>query len=115
MIGLMRLTTAIAIVTLSASASAATAICAGTVSSVGIHTPGLLAIGIGTGPAFIICNVETVQFRQSTTACRQMLAVASTAYALRKNVLLYVDNAPTTNCADIPAWFVADTRYLEAR
>ena len=44
--------------------------------------------------------------------CMISVPVAAMAFAMETNVILYVDNAPTTSCSSITNWHASNTRYL---
>jgi hypothetical protein len=60
-----------------------------------------------------MCNLDTQSFTTSTQSCKAYLALALAVQAQNKSGTLYVDNAPTTNCADIPFFHTANTRYFQ--
>lgn len=63
-------------------------------------------------PIINLCSVDELDLGTTPESCWHMTAVAMAAWKANQKVQIYVDNAPTTNCADIPAWFHADVRYF---
>ena len=91
---------------------AATAICTGQITQISYHIPDGLNIKIGAASQVKACSFNVKQFRVTPESCRAMAAMAIAARTVGASVTLYVDNAPTTNCLDIPGSHVSDTRYL---
>lgn len=91
---------------------AATAVCTGPVTQIAYQVPDGLYVKIGTGAIIKACSYDVSQSSVTPAGCRAMTAMAISAKLLGTNATLYVDNAPTTNCADIPNWHVSDTRYF---
>lgn len=93
-------------------AIAATAVCTGPVTQAAYQIPDGLYVKIGTGPIVKACSYDSAQFSVTPAACRAMTAMVLSAKLLGTDATLYVDNAPTTNCVDIPNWHVSNTRYF---
>jgi hypothetical protein len=91
---------------------AATAVCTGPVTQIAYHVPDGLYLKIGTSAIFKVCSYNAAQFRVTPEGCRAMTAMALSAKLLGTVATLYVDNAPTTICQDIPSFHVSDTRYF---
>lgn len=92
--------------------SAETAVCNGQITYNAQHAPGHLSVGVGGGPVIRICSFNEQQYSISPAGCKHMAAIAMMALASGKQAVLYVDNAPSTSCADIPNWHISDTRYF---
>jgi hypothetical protein len=90
-----------------------TAVCVGTVKTVAHHAGGWVVIAVGPSTSILMCNLDTQSFTTSTQSCKAYLALALAVQAQNKSGTLYVDNAPTTNCADIPFFHTANTRYFQ--
>jgi hypothetical protein len=95
-----------------AQAHADTAVCIGKLTKVANHANLGLHVVIESYPIVSICSFNASQFRITPEDCKHMASLAAIAFATDTPVVLYVDNAPTTNCADIPNWHVSDTRYF---
>ena len=93
------------------AAFADTAVCQGKITTIGNHANGL-SFAIGTGGMIRVCSFTAAQNGVSVEDCKHMASVAALAFASDANVVLYVDNAPTTACSSIPGWHVSQTRYL---
>lgn len=93
-------------------AHAETAICQGIVTTTAQHAPGYLVVTVGGSRPILVCSFNEQQHSISAAGCRHMAAVAMLAVTTGKVVTLYVDNAPTTGCTDIPSWHVSNTRYF---
>lgn len=109
----MRVLLFIALITISASTTAATAVCTGTVSKFAYHAPDGLYLAIGSSNIFKVCSPQVKFYRTSSESCKLIASIATTARATGKELQVYVDNAPTTSCSSITAWFGADIRYVE--
>jgi hypothetical protein len=92
--------------------AAATAVCIGPVTQIAYQVPDGLYIKIGTGSIIKVCSYDVSQSSVTPAGCRAMTAMAISAKLLGTDATLYVDNAPTTNCVDIPNWHVSNTRYF---
>ncbi len=92
---------------------AETAVCTGQVTRLAYHAPGGLYIAIGDSNIFKICDPEVAFNRTTPENCKMISSFLTTARATGKSIKVYVDNAPTTSCSDITAWFSADIRYVE--
>lgn len=92
-------------------APAATAVCSGPIEIAAQHTPGTVVAKIG-GALITVCNLDTVQFRVTPAACRHYAALALAGMLSGKTAIIFVDNAPTELCTQIPNWHVSDTRYF---
>src|SRR5215470_17060844 len=79
-----------------------TAICIGPVKYVAQHVPGWVVIAVGPSTSFFLCNIDNQTFLVTPQACKGFLALALAAQAQNRSVQVYVDNARTANCADIP-------------
>lgn len=95
------------------NASAETAICTGSVERLAYHQPDGLWLALGSTPIFKVCSPESLFKRTSPENCRFIASLVTTARATGKNLSVYIDNAPTTSCSDIPNWFEADVRFVE--
>lgn len=93
-------------------AGAATAVCTGPVTQIAYQVPDGLYVKIGTGSIIKVCSFDVSQSSVTPAGCRAMTAMALSAKLLGTDATLYVDNAPTTNCVDIPNWHVSNTRYF---
>jgi hypothetical protein len=96
------------------AAFADTAVCTGKISTLGNHGNGLngLSIAIGTNNMIRVCSFTATQFSVTAEDCRHLASIAAMAFAMDTNVVLYVDNAPSTACSAIPGWHVSNTRYF---
>jgi hypothetical protein len=93
------------------AALADTAVCQGKITTIGNHANGL-AFAIGTGNMIRVCSFTAAQFGVSVEDCKHMASIAALAFASDANVVLYVDNAPTTACSSVPGWHISQSRYL---
>jgi hypothetical protein len=96
----------------SGRALADTAVCIGKLTSVGNHAQNGLIVAVGTGNAIRVCSFNAAQFSITADDCKHMASLAATAFATDTSIVFYVDNAPSTDCAAIPGWHVANTRYF---
>lgn len=92
--------------------NAETAVCDGQITYNAQHSPGHLVVGVGGGPTIRVCSFNEPQYSISAAGCKHMAAIAMLALSTGKRVVLYVDNAPSTSCTDIPNWHISDTRYF---
>ena len=101
-------------VALGSTAEADTAVCQGRISSMASHAPGGLYLQIEgfTWNFFKVCDFDASQFDISPANCRHIASLAELAFATGKQVIIYVDNAPTTACSSIPNWHTSNTRYF---
>jgi hypothetical protein len=90
-----------------------TAVCTGPVKYVAQHVPGWVVIAVGSSTSFFLCNLDNQTFLVTPQACKSFLALAIAAQAQNRSATVYVDNAPTANCADIPFFLTANTRYFQ--
>jgi hypothetical protein len=95
-------------------ANADTAICTGTLTHIANHANGIngLYVVVGSSNTIRVCSFTAMQFSVTPEDCRHMASIAALAFATQDQVTFYVDNAPSTSCSAIPAWFVSNTRYL---
>ncbi len=98
----------------SSMAFADTAICTGKLTHIANHANGINGLYIVVGNSNVIraCSFTATQFSVTPEDCKHMASIAALAFATQDDVTFYVDNAPSTNCSAVPAWFVANTRYL---
>jgi hypothetical protein len=96
------------------AAVADTAVCIGKISTIGNHGNGQngLSIAIGTNNMIRVCSFTATQFSITAEDCKHLASIAATAFAMDTNVVLYVDNAPSTACSAIPGWHLSNTRYF---
>lgn len=108
------MTTAVMGFTLAAStaAHADSASCQGRITAIANHTPGSLYIALTTMAMVRVCDFDADHNGLSPADCRHIASMAALAVATEKEVAIIVDNAPTTNCASIPSWHSASTRYF---
>ncbi len=102
-----------ALIITSASSNADTAVCTGAVSRLAYHAPDGLYLAIGSTNIIKVCSPQVQFYRTSPESCKLIASIATTARATRKELKIYVDNAPTSSCSDITSWFGADIRYVE--
>jgi hypothetical protein len=97
-----------------APALADTAVCIGTLTTVGNHAAGIngLYVMVAGSNQIRVCSFTATQFTVTPEDCKHMASVAALAFATEASVTFYVDNAPSTSCTGIPAWHVANTRYF---
>jgi hypothetical protein len=105
----------IVLIITSISANAATAVCTGTVTRLAFHVPDGLFLAVGNTKIFKVCSPQVAFFRTSPESCKLIASIATTARVTGKELQIYVDNAPTTSCSDITAWFDADIRFVELK
>ncbi len=105
------LTTFIALAICS-NAYSETAVCSGSVTLVAQHVPGWAVVGVGNSTRILMCNLDNASFNVTPQGCKAFFALALAAQAENKSAVLYVDNAPTTSCADIPFFHIANTRFF---
>lgn len=105
---------AVSAISCAATARADTAVCTGKVTTVGNHAIGSNGLWVVVAGSNIIrvCSFNQTQFSVTTEDCKHMASIAALAIATDASVTFYVDNAPSTSCAAIPAWHVANTRYF---
>jgi hypothetical protein len=98
----------------SANALADTAVCNGTLTTVGNHANGINGLYVVVAGSNIIkvCSFTTTQFTVTPDDCKHMANLAALAFATEATVTFYVDNAPSTSCTAIPSWHAANTRYF---
>lgn len=94
------------------SLHAATAVCVGKVLAIANHTPGGLFLQIEGATLVKVCDFDANQFSVTPNNCRHLASLASMAYAMDKQIQIYIDNAPSTVCSAIPPWHTSDTRYF---
>jgi hypothetical protein len=94
------------------AAHSATAICTGPVNFINNHVPGGLYTGIADSGVMRLCTPGATFFRTTAENCKHYISMLSIAFAMNKNVTVYVDNAPTTACSSVPNWFDADVRNV---
>lgn len=92
---------------------AETAVCAGAVTRLAYHQPGGLYMAVGGSNIFKVCDPESLHKRTTPENCKMIASFASTARVSGKSVKVLIDNATTTSCLDIAAWFAADVRFVE--
>lgn len=97
----------------SAIVQAETAICTGEVKRIAYHAPNGFYLAVGESKLFRVCSMQTVSPLMSADSCKLIATLATTARATGKQLQIYVDNAPSTSCADITEWFLADVRFVE--
>jgi hypothetical protein len=104
----------IAAALVASQAVADTAVCIGKITNIGNHTMGHngLLVTIGSGNYIKVCSFASQEFSVTPEDCKHMASLAATAFVTDSTVTFYVDNAPTSNCADIPAWHHANTRFF---
>jgi hypothetical protein len=90
-----------------------TAICTAKVTRLAYHNPDGLYLAIGSSKIFKVCSLKNQFFRTSPESCKMILSIALTAKITGRTLRIYIDNAPTTICADIIAWYRADVRFVE--
>ena len=93
-------------------AYADTAVCTGKLTTVANHANLGLLVVVENYSIISVCSFNATQFRITPEDCKHMASLAALAFASDTAVVLYVDYAPTTNCADIPNWHISDTRYF---
>ncbi len=92
-----------------------TAVCTGSVKFVAQHVPGWVVVAVGNSTSIFLCNLDNTNFLVTPQACKGFFALALAGQAQNKYATFYIDNAPTTNCADVPFFHNANTRYFEVR
>jgi hypothetical protein len=92
---------------------AATAVCTSKVLKVGIHVQDSLFVILEGLNGFQFCNLESVSYQMSALSCRHIHATLLLAQALGKTVTVYIDNAPSPDCNQIPQWHISQTRYVQ--
>ena len=105
----------VALIFISVSANSATAICTGTVTRLAYHAPDGLYLAVGNTTIFKVCSPQVKFHRTSPESCKLIASLATMARATGKHLQIYVENAPTTSCADIKSWFGADVRFVELK
>ena len=97
-----------------APALADTAVCNGTLTTVGNHANGIngLYVVVAGSNVIRVCSFTSTQFTVTPDDCKHMASLAALAFATEATVTFYVDNAPSTSCTAIPGWHVANTRYF---
>jgi hypothetical protein len=95
-------------------AHADTAVCTGSLTTVGNHANGIngLYVIVAGSNQIRVCSFTVTQFSVTPEDCKHMASIAALAFATDASVTFYVDNAPSTSCTSIPAWHVANTRYF---
>ncbi|WP_020411171.1 hypothetical protein [Microbulbifer variabilis] len=88
-------------------------ICTGPVERLAYHQPDGLYLAIGSTGLFKACSSEAQFKRTGPESCKLLASLATTARATGKDIRVYIDNAPTANCADITDWHAADIRFFE--
>lgn len=98
----------------STAVAADTAVCTGPVSTVAHHANGLngLYVVVGSSNVIRVCSFTATQFTVAPEDCKHMASLAALAFATDTAVVFYIDNAPSTACSSVPAWFTANTRYF---
>jgi hypothetical protein len=110
---ILRFLAALAALVVCGGAHSETAICVGTVKTVAHHAGGWVVVAVGPSTSILMCNLDSQSFVTSPQSCKAYLALAIAVQAQNKSATLYVDNAPTSNCADIPFFHQANTRYFQ--
>jgi hypothetical protein len=110
----VRVAAACAVLAIPQFTAAATAICVGKITGLGNHANGSngLLVSINNSPSVRVCSFSATQFTVTAEDCRHMASLAATAFAMDVTVVLYVDNAPTTDCAALPNYILSNTRYM---
>jgi hypothetical protein len=95
-------------------ASAVTAVCVGKVTTIANHANGQngLVVVINTNPAVRVCSFTAAQFTVTPEDCKHMASIAALAFAMDTNVVLYVDNAASTDCTLLANYFISNTRFF---
>lgn len=111
----MRALILLVLAALSFALNAETAVCTGNVNRIAYHAPDGFYLAIGNTTIFKVCSPQNQYFRTSPESCKLIASLATTARATGKELQVYIDNAPTTSCTDITAWFGADVRFVELK
>jgi hypothetical protein len=96
------------------TALADTAVCTGTLTTLANHANGGngLYVVVGSSNVIKVCSFTATQYTVTPEDCKHMASLAALAFATDAAVVFYVDNAPTSACSSVPAWFGANTRYF---
>jgi hypothetical protein len=95
-------------------ARADTAVCTGSLTLVANHANGIngLYVAFSGSNRIRVCSFTATQFTVTPEDCKHMASLASLAFATDTTVIFYIDNAPSTECASVPAWHIANTRFF---
>jgi hypothetical protein len=105
----------IAALLMSANVFAETAVCNGPVERLSHHEPGGLYLKVAGSGIMKICDPQVQHSVTTPENCKMIIAMAMMARSQSKNLIVYVDNAPTTACTEIPDWHEARVRFVEVQ
>ena len=89
-----------------------TAVCIAKVSSVGVHIPDVVYLVLEGVAGFGLCKLDGPFYSVPGVSCKHMYATAMLALATDKKLIVYIDNAPTSDCTSVTGWMSSNTRYV---